>query len=193
MKSLKQYIVSAALALLSSGVFAQFTLNVNYSPMIPMTGYSGDIKPTVIGGNAKIKYELDNCLKFSLGVGFYGYNFDKLIVDNVLTPVEDVSLAIIPVTAGVDFFFTTTKIQPFVSLDFGYALTMQSESAYQPKTNRNNVVIAPAFGIAYEMNEKVSLAGALRNNIVVYEFKDIPDYNQPFQALGVELGLNYKF
>lgn len=184
------------LALISLFTFnsqAQMSLSVNYAPGFPITAYSGDMKMSVVGANIKLNKHMDDHLWFNLGAGFHLVPFKSLNVGGIQKEVSDVNLSLIPVTAGGQFFFTTDKIRPYFSLDLGYVLTMQNESEFAAAINRNNFIIAPAAGIFYNLSDALNLNLAVRNNIIIYRFRDRADYNEAFQMVGVELGVNYKF
>jgi hypothetical protein len=43
------------------------------------------------------------------------------------------------------------------------------------------------------LNDNLALNIGARNNVIIYQFRDIEDSNEAFQLLAIELGINYKF
>ncbi len=179
--------------LLSVKASAQFSIGVNYSPLFPISNYSGKMDNSFAGGTVKLQYHIDDYLALNFGTGYYMIPFKSLNVGGVQTAVSGVSLSVIPATIGAQFKFSTDKLKPYIALDLGYAYTMEGESDYAEATNRGNFIVAPSAGILYSLNENLALHAGLRNNILVYRYRDTEDYNEAFQTIGLELGINYKF
>lgn len=177
----------------TSAAFGQMSIGVNYSPLFPISKYNGEVGNSFVGATVKLNYHLDDYLSVNVATGFYGMSFTTLNVSGVQTDVSDVSLNIIPATLGATFRFSADKLKPYVAIDLGYAYTMQGESEYAASTNRGNFLIAPSLGVLYNLNENLALNASLKNNILLYRYRDIEDYNETFQLLSLELGMNYKF
>jgi hypothetical protein len=178
---------------------AQVSIQATAQYGIPLTEYSGDIK-SGIGANLKVGFWIDDHLRLNVGSGYYMGKFESIKIDGVNQPVTDANLSIIPVTVGAEFYFLGTtadkepsKIKPFFALDLGYALVMQSASVVAQAKNRNSIIFGPSFGVAYELSENLDVLASLRNNILLYEYKDIVKYMETYQLLGINLGVNYRF
>jgi hypothetical protein len=179
---------------------AQMSAQVTYQFGLPVTEYSGNMGTSVAGANLKLGFWKDEYLRFNIGTGFYQMPYNDILVDGVARVVDGANLSIIPVTVGAEFYFLgetadkqASKIKPFFGLDLGYAFTMQSESNIAPAKNRNEIIFAPTFGIAYKMSEYLDFVVAARNNVLIYQRQDVARYIQPFQLLGINVGFNYKF
>ncbi|MFN4973533.1 MAG: outer membrane beta-barrel protein [Bacteroidota bacterium] len=189
-----------ALFTLCSIGHAQTTISVDYQLGIPTTPYSGDMKLSIAGVNLKYGMHLDDYLRLNIGTGFYAVPFESLNIEGVQRATSDAVLNIIPVTLGAEFYFlgtkadkTPSKIKPYIGIDLGWAYTMQNKTDLAPATNRNNFIFAPTFGIAYEMSDGLHLFGAVRNNMIIYQYRDIINWDQPFQLVGVNLGVQFTF
>jgi outer membrane protein W len=192
------------LVLLSASAFmfkvnAQSTVSVGYQLGIPTTQYSGEMNMSIAGANLKFGKHLDDYLRLNIGAGFYSVPFKSLNIEGVQRPTSDAVLNIIPVTLGAEFYFlgtkadkTPSKVKPFLGVDLGWAYTMQNETDLAPAMNRNNFILAPTFGVAYEMSDAFHLFAAARNNIIIYQYRDKLNWDQPFQLVGINLGLQIK-
>lgn len=179
---------------------AQMSAQVSYQLGVPVTEYSGNMGTSVAGANLKLGFWKDDYLRFNIGTGFYQMPYNEILVDGVARAVDGANLSIIPVTVGAEFYFLgetadkqPSKVKPFFGLDLGFAYTMQSESNLAPAKNRNELIFAPTFGIAYKLSEYVDFVAAVRNNVLIYQREDVARYDQPFQLVGINLGFNYKF
>ncbi|MCE2786683.1 MAG: outer membrane beta-barrel protein [Bacteroidota bacterium] len=187
-------IIFALLGLFAIQAHAQYSVGINIAPSFPISRYSGDMNTSLVGVNLKINKHVDDYLRFSLGAGYHIIPFKSLNVGGVQTEVSDVNLMVIPVTLGSQFFFGGTKWRPYISLDVGYVLTTQNKLINEDKIiNRNNFIVAPALGINYVLNDNLALNIGARNNVIIYQFRDIEDSNEAFQLLAIEMGINYKF
>ncbi len=171
---------------------AQYSVSLSYAPSFPMTRYNGEMKMSIAGANLKLHKHVDDYLWLNLSTGYYMIPFESLNVGGV-QKAADVTLNVIPATVGAQFFFSADKIRPYFALDLGYAMTMQGESEYEKATNRNNFIFAPALGVFYNLSDALNLNLGVRNNTIIYRYRDNEDYNQVFQLIGVDLGINYKF
>ena len=192
MKSIRIIIISL-LGLFAIQAHAQYSVGINIAPSFPISRYSGDMNTSLAGVNLKINKHVDDYLRFSLGAGYHIIPFKSLNVGGVQQEVSSINLMAIPVTLGSQFFFGGTKWRPYISLDLGYILTIQDKSDFAPAKNRNNFIVAPALGINYMLNDNLALNIGARNNVIIYQFRDIKDSNEAFQLLAIELGINYKF
>jgi hypothetical protein len=188
-----RYSFMLALAVLFFKGHAQVSLSLNFAPAFPITRYSGEMEFALTGANLKLNKHVDDYLRINIGAGYYSVPFKSLNIGGVQTDVSDVSLTVIPVTLGGQFLFGGLKWKPYISLDVGYVLTMQGEWKDIKATNRNNFMVAPAFGFHYQLSDDFALNVSARNNVIIYQFRDIKDSNEAFQLLAVELGFNYKF
>jgi outer membrane protein W len=186
-------IIFALLGLFAVHAHAQYSIGFNCGPAFPMSRYSGDMKLSMAAANLKINKHVDDYLRVSLGAGYYMVPFKSLNIDGVQKEVSNVNLTLIPVTLGGQFFFGGIKWKPYISLDLGYVLTIQDKSAFTKAANRNNFIIAPALGINYMLSDDFALNLGVKNNVIIYQFRDIEDSNEAFQLLALELGINYKF
>lgn len=178
---------------------AQLNLNVSYQFGIPATTYSGNPGLSITGANAKIGYLRDDYVVLNAGTGFYSMPMDEVVIDGVNRVVEGATLNIIPVTIGGEFYFLgetldkqRSKTKPFFGIDLGMVFTMQSESNLSPAINRNNFIVAPTFGVSYELSDDMHVFGAVRNNIILHNMRDMKNTTQPFQLIGINLGITYK-
>ncbi len=196
----KNILAFVLFALSTTLVSAQWTVGVAYQIGFPgKQMYSSDMSNSYVGFNGKVKYSFDDYLKANIGIGYYAVPFDKLRIDETQIPITGLTLTMIPVTLGGEFFFLEQKedahqqFKPFVGLDLGYTFTMQPKSDYTPAINRNNFIVAPTFGIAYVFNDNIEFFASARQNIFIYEFKDLSNYNSTFSLFGLNLGMNYQF
>lgn len=197
---MKKFIVLASLLCMFTVSFAQYALNLTYQFGVAGKDlYSGTMKNSMLGVNAKFAYLYDDYLRLSLGTGFYAMPYEKLMVDGVQTPVNDVTINVIPVTLGAEFTFidqrpeSKQKIKPYVGLDIGYAFVMQNESAYAPASTKGNFMVAPAFGATYGLTNEIMLNASIRNNFLIYEYRSLNEYYEIYSLLGINIGAIYTF
>jgi|GEM_PF-3072787 outer membrane protein W len=178
---------------------AQSTISLAYQFGIPTTQYSGDMNLSVSGVNIKYGKHLDDFLRLNIGAGYYAVPFKSLNIEGVQRTTSDALLSVIPVTLGAEFYFlgtkadkTPSKIKPHLGIDIGWAYTMQNKTDLAPATNRNNFIFAPTLGVSYEMSDAFHLFGAVRNNMVIYQYRDIINWDQPFQLVGINVGIQLK-
>jgi outer membrane protein W len=197
---MKKNILTVIIGLLGMGVAqAQLNLNVSYQFGIPATTYSGNPGLSSAGANVKIGYLRDDYVVLNLGTGIYSMTMNELMIDGVDRAVEGATLNVIPVTIGGEFYFLgetldkqRSKIKPFFGIDLGYVLTIQSESNLTAAINRNNFIVAPTFGISYELSDDLHVFGAARNNIILHNNRDMKNSTQPFQLIGLNVGITFK-
>ncbi len=173
---------------------AQYGLSASYQFGIPgKQGYSSDMKTSITGGQVKLVYAYDDFIKLNIGAGYYLVPFDKLNIDGVQKPVSKVNLQIIPITVGADFYMLDKKIKPFIGFEVGWAFTRQTKSDYSDPVNRNNVILAPSAGVAYEITDNLNLFASVKENIILYQFRDMKDDISVFTLTGINLGITLKY
>lgn len=179
---------------------AQYAVNLSYQ--FGLAGkdlYSGTMKNSIIGLNAKLAYLYDDYLRLNLGSGFYAIPYEKIMVDGVQTPVSDATLSVIPITVGAEFTFidqrpdAKQKVKPYIGLDLGYAIVTLNETDAAPGYTKGNFILAPSFGATYQLTNEIMLNASVRNNYLVYEFKGLNEYYEIFSLLGINAGILYTF
>jgi outer membrane protein W len=194
----KKLLFSAVFAACVINANAQKSVQLSYQLGLPASQYSGNMGMSIAGANLKFAFWKDDYIRFNLGSGFYQVPYKEVLVDGV-PRTTDAVVSFVPVTFGGEFYFLgetndkqPSKIKPFIGVDIGYMLALQSESDQAPATNRNHFMFAPTFGIAYKMSESMDFFGAIRNNIILYERQGVLNYLQPFQLVGINIGFNFK-
>lgn len=184
------------LALLLTGFLtqAQVGLSLSYQFGMPgKQGYSSDMKISVVGAQAKLSYAYDDYLHLTAGAGYFIVPFDKLNVGGVQKKVTGVNLQVIPITVGGEFFLLDKKIKPFIGFEFGWALTRQTKSDYSDAINRNNVILIPQAGVAYEINDNLNFFASVKENVIIYQYRDFKNHNEVFLLTGINAGITLRF
>jgi opacity protein-like surface antigen len=194
---MKRILLLATFSMFSGILMAQWAFNVNYNLWMPTSRYNSDLKTGFIGANVKVNYIFDDHLVGKIGVGYALLNYETLLVDRVLHPAEHYSnnaaLQIIPVTLGADVYFTTAKLRPYLDLDFGVALCKVTGDNL-PETNmKTNPYLSPGFGMEYELSDGLKLNGVIKQQTIFYTYDDRKAFNETFTAIGINLGVTYKF
>lgn len=176
---------------------AQWAFQAQYNLWIPTSEYNSDLKTGFIGAGLEAKYAFSEYLSGTVGVGYALLPYETVRVDRVEMPAEDVSdaatLQLIPITVGGDLYFNQDKIRPYLDMDFGVALA-QSKGDGMPDTDMHiNPFLAPGFGVEYELSDGLKVNGVVKQNVVIYNFDDRDRYTQAFTAVGINLGVVYKF
>jgi long-subunit fatty acid transport protein len=194
---MKRIVLLLSFTVVTLAAMAQWTVNVNYSLWAPISEYNSDLELGFMGGNVKMGYIFDDHITGTFGVGYMKMGYENVRVDRVERPSEGFSdnaaLQIIPITVGGNLYFTTNKVRPYFDMDFGVAL-VQATGDNMPDTEMKvNPFVSPGFGIEYELADDLKLNGVLKYNTIVYQFDNRDEYYETFNAVGVNLGLTYKF
>jgi hypothetical protein len=63
-----------------------------------------------------------------------------------------------------------------------------------PETNmKTNPYLSPGFGMEYELSDGLKLNGVIKQQTIFYTYDDRKAYNETFTAIGINLGVTYKF
>ncbi len=194
--------IKALIAALSISFYASAQFGVNIAYQYGISGsdlYSSTMKNSYAGLNAKLTYQYDDYLRFNIGTGYYVIPYESLAVDGVQTPVDGVNLTVIPVTIGADFSFldqradSKQKLIPYFGIDLGWAMATQGKSDFAESTTYNNFILAPSIGVSYKLTDFIDLHGVVRENILIYTYRDINEYYEVFSLIGINVGVSYKF
>lgn len=194
---MKRILLFVTLSMFSGMLMAQWAVNVNYNLWMPTGKYNSELKTGFIGANVEAKYIFDDHLAGSFGVGYALLNYETVRIDRVERPAEGYSdnaaLQIIPITLGADVYFTTAKVRPYLDLDFGMALVKATGDNLPEKDMDVNGYFSPGFGIEYEVSDGLKLNGVLKQQTLIYQYDDRAKYMETFTAIGINLGITYKF
>ncbi|MES2778789.1 MAG: outer membrane beta-barrel protein [Bacteroidota bacterium] len=194
---MKRFLLIAGLLICAKASMAQWAMNVNYSLWVPTGKYNSDLKLGYTGANVEFKYIFDDHLVGSFGAGYTLMNYETVRIDRVERPAkgysDNAALQIIPITVGADVYFSTGKIRPYLDLDFGVAL-VKATGDNMPETDMAvNGYLSPGFGIEYELSDGLKLNGVLKQHTIIYQYDDRAKYLETFTAVGLNLGITYKF
>ncbi|MES2560805.1 MAG: outer membrane beta-barrel protein [Bacteroidota bacterium] len=194
---MKRLLLLVTLSMFSGVLMAQWAVNVNYNLWMPTGKYNSELKMGFLGANVEAKYIFDDHLAGSIGVGYALLNYETVRIDRVERPAEGYSdnaaLQIIPITIGADVYFSTAKVRPYLDLDFGVAM-VKTTGDNLPETDMTaNTFLSPGFGIEYELSDGLKLNGVLKQQVLIYKYDDRAKYLETFTAVGINLGVTYKF
>lgn len=194
---MKRIVLLLSFTVVTVAAMAQWAVNVNYSLWAPIGQYNSDLKLGFTGGNAKLRYLFSDHITGTIGVGYMKMAYENVRIDRVERPAEGFSdnaaLQIIPVTVGGNLYFTTNKVRPYFDMDFGVALAQASGDNMPDTKMKVNPFVAPGFGIEYELTDELTFNGVLKYNTLIYEFDNRSEYLETFSAVGLNVGLSYKF
>lgn len=194
---MKRILLFVTLCMFSGMLMAQWALNVNYSFWQPTGKYNSEVNTGFIGANIEAQYIFDDHLAGTFGVGYNRFSYETVRIDRVERPAEGYSdnaaLQIIPITLGANVYFTTSKVRPYLDLDFGLALAKTTGDNLPETDMAVNGYLSPGFGIEYELSDDLKLNGVLKQHTVVYQYDDRAKYMETFTGMGLNLGVTYKF
>jgi hypothetical protein len=194
---MKRILLLSTFIVVSFASMAQWSFQAQYNFWIPTNGYNSDLKMGFLGAGLEAKYSFSDYLTGTIGVGYASIGYDKVLVDRVQKPAADVSdkaaLQIIPITLGGNVYFNQDKFRPFLDMDFGVAL-VQAKGDGMPDTEmKKNPFLSPGIGVEYELMDGLNINAVLKQNIILYNFDNRFKYIEVFTAVGVNVGLSYKF
>jgi hypothetical protein len=194
---MKRILLLISFTAITGAAMAQWAVNANYNLWIPTDKYNSDLKLGVIGANVEAKYYFDDHLAGTISAGYALLSYDKVLVDRVEKPAADVSsnakLQIIPVTIGANVYFTKDKVKPYFDMDFGAAMVQVSGDGL-PKTDMKvNAFISPGFGIEYEFANDLMFNASLKKHVLIYDYDNRTEFYETFTAIGLNLGVTYRF
>ena len=159
-------------------VFSQFSATSNLGLMYYMgDSWSEYDYRLQTGINLSGKYTFKEKMRVGLNIGYYTKSIDGFRVSTR------------PVTVSFDYIISTSsKIKPYGSLELGtYGFIYSSDGE---SSSTSDIGLAPAFGIDYELTEKLDLNGNLKYNYVLTKDND---YSENTSILGFNIGVTYKF
>jgi len=177
--------------------FGQLSLQASYNIWFPTGKYNSDLNLGFLGISAELKYAASDFVNVTAGVGFNLLGYETVRINRVERPAEGFSdnaaLSIIPLTIGAEVFFNEDKLRPYLDLDFGVALA-KTTGDNLPETNTAvNPFISPGLGIAYSLTDDLIFNGVVKQNVIIYNYDNRPNYLEAFTAVGVNLGITFKF
>lgn len=194
---MKRFILSLILLAGLQSAFAQLAVQANYNFWIPTDKYNSEVKLGFIGANLELKKVVDDYITLSVGAGFNQMAYESVRIDRVERPAEGFSdnavLQFIPITVGADVFFNTDKVRPFLDIDLGCALARSSGDNLPDTEMKVNAFLSPGIGVAYKLSDAILFSGVVKQNIIVYNYDNRPEYKEAFTAVGINLGLTFGF
>ena len=194
---MKRLFLVASFSILSTVAMAQWSVQAQYNLWIPTGNYNSELKIGYIGVGVEAKYSLDDYINGTIGAGYANIGYKTVLVDRVQKPVEDISsggsLQIIPITIGADVYFNKDKFRPYLDMDFGAALVNQVGDGMPDTEMKINPFLSPGFGVEYEVTDGIKLQGVVKQHILLYNYDNRPQYLETFTAVGINLGLTYRF
>jgi len=129
----------AVLFIILTGTFisaqSKFGIGVGGAFVSP-TGDFADVYENGFGGTVALTYDLTNSLQLSFSSGYSQLSFNNDRVNEILSAFGlnvnidvDSKLKLIPVMAGVKYFFTESEFKPYVSADLGLHIISISASS----------------------------------------------------------------
>ncbi|MBX3101520.1 MAG: outer membrane beta-barrel protein [Bacteroidetes bacterium] len=181
--------------LLGSTAFAQgISVGVDGGYGVPQgdfgDAYSG-------GGGAELRarfYPMDK-LHLGLNTGFYVYPSASTVNGQALS-VEGTT-SIIPITAGIEYYFFDKIVKPYIGLDFGlYMSSVKSTvEVLNTKTTTtksdNNFGIAPNAGVMFGLSPVTNLNIGVKYPTIFSE--DSNGDSQTNSILLFQVGFHFKF
>lgn len=194
---MKRIVLLISCSFITTLAMAQWAVQAQYNLWIPTSKYTSDLKLGVIGVGLEAQYIFDDVVTATIGTGYALIPYKTVKVDRVEVPAEDVSdaaaLQIIPITVGANVYFNKNKVRPYLDMDFGVAL-VQAVGEGMPNTDMNvNTFISPGFGIEYELSDELKFQGVVKQQVLIYNFDNRVNFLQAFTAVGINLGVSYKF
>jgi opacity protein-like surface antigen len=194
---MKRILLLASFLITSYVSMAQWAFQAQYNLWIPTNEYNSDLKVGYLGAGLEAQYTFSEYLTGTIGFGYALMAYENVRVDRVKKTAEDVSadaaLQIMPITVGGNVYFNEDKLRPFLDMDFGIAL-VQAKGDGMPDTKmKTNPFLAPGLGLEYELSDGLKLNGVIKQNVVIYNFDNRDNYTQAFTAVGINLGVSYKF
>ncbi len=132
------------------------------------TGDFADVYENGFGGTVALTYDLTNNLQLSLSSGYSQLSFNNDRVNEILSAFGlnvnvdvDAKLKLIPVMAGVKYFFTESDFKPYASADLGLHIISISASSIKIAGEPYDVVAeesktSAAWGIGAGFLYKIS-------------------------------------
>jgi outer membrane protein W len=194
---MKRLILLIVLSVTASVSMAQWVFQAQYNMWLPTGKYNSELKPGFLGAGVEAKYIFDDHLVGTVGGAYTLLNYETVRIDRVeqdaATYSENATLQIIPITLGAEVYFNTAKVRPYLDMDFGIAL-VQSKGDNLPETDMViNPFISPGLGIEYSLSDDLKLNGVVKQHVLIYNYDGRPEYNETFTAIGINLGVTYKF
>lgn len=194
---MKRILLLAAFLISTYVSMAQWAFQASYNLWIPTNEYNSDLKLSYLGAGLEAQYSFSEYLTGTIGLGYSLMAYENVRVDRVKKDAAAVSdnaaLQIIPITLGGNVYFNEDKLRPFLDMDFGMAL-VQAKGDGMPDTEmKTNPFLSPGIGVEYELSDGLKLNGVVKQNVVIYNFDNRDGYNQAFTAVGINLGVSYKF
>lgn len=194
---MKRNILLTVFTLVAFSGFAQIGIQASYNLWLPTGKYNSDLKAGLLGAQVELKYFANDYINVTAGVGYNLLSNKTVRINRVERPAEGYSdnatVQFIPVTIGAEVFFNTDKLRPYLDMDFGVALVTESGDNLPEKDMAINAFISPGIGIAYSLSDALTFNGVVKSNVVVYNYDGRPSYRETFTAVGINLGLSFKF
>lgn len=195
---MKRLLLLSSFTIIAFTSMAQWAVQAQYNLWIPTNQYNSDLKVGPMGASVEAKYSFSEYLNGTIGVGYALMPYENVRIDRVKKPAEEVSdkaaLQLIPITLGGDLFFNQDKIRPYLDMDFGIALAKAKGDGMPESDDMDiNPFLSPGIGVEYELSDGLKLNGVVKQNVLIYTFDDRERYVEAFTAVGINLGITYKF
>jgi hypothetical protein len=194
---MKRLLLLSSFVIIGFTSMAQWAFQAQYNLWIPTDNYNSELKIGYLGAGVEAKYLFSEYLSGTIGAGFARIGYDKVRIDRVQQPAENVSdnaaLQIIPVTVGADIYFNESKFRPYLDMDFGMALVQAIGDGMPDTEMKFNPFLSPGFGVEYELSDGLKLNAVAKQQVIIYNFDNRSNYNNVFTAVGINLGFSYRF
>jgi hypothetical protein len=127
----------------------------------------------MFGWNLAGKYNINDDIRVGLNVGRYSVDF-----------IGDAKYFIMPITGLFEYSFSQEKISPYAGIDLG--LYRSGVSGGSTTISSTSFGFAPAAGLNYGINEKLSLNANAKYNVILFE-------GDSGSAFGLNAGVVYNF
>ncbi len=187
----KQYIFKHIVIAFMLTAIASFSAKAQYSFGVSLNYAiaADELRPAANNGygiTLEGRKIIDEYVKVGVNVGYVTFANKK--TDSKVSPLIDGdNLNIIPVTLTSMVYFNDTKLNPYISLDLGWATAnMKLESGA-----KNFMMLAPGIGLDYTIAEQLSAQFFVKDNIMIYNrYKEGSDL---LNFITINLGGTYKF
>lgn len=192
---MKRLIFLIAFTATASVSMAQWVFQAQYNMWLPTGKYNSDLKPGFLGAGVEAKYIVDDNLAITVGGSYTKLDYKTVLVDRVERDGEgyNATLQIIPLTLGADVYFNEAKLRPYLDMDFGVALVQASGDNMPESDMAINPFLSPGLGLEYAFADDLRVNCAAKQHVLIYNYDNRPNYTNVFTAVGINLGVTYKF
>ena len=148
------------------------------------------------GGGAELRARVYPMDKLHIGVnaGYYAYPSASTVSGSVLS--VDATYSVIPITAGVEYFFFDKIVKPYAGLDLGLYLNSVKSTVEELNTKTTSTASESYFGLAPNAGVMFGLSPITNLNVgIKYPTifgKNAQDETETQSFLVFQLGLHFK-